>query len=335
MIKYIGSKRKLLPWIADTIQGLGGTNRSVIDLFSGTSRVGHHLKGLGYQVISNDLNRYAHQVATCYVQADLEDYQNIVPPILDELQKLPGVEGYVTQTFCRDSRYFQPFNGMKIDAIRDAIEGRGDPPELKAILLVSLMEAADRVDSTTGVQMAYLKKWSRRSYNPLQLRMPHLQPASPNGKCQAHNLDACVAAAQLTADIAYLDPPYNQHKYLGNYHIWETLVRWDAPEHYGVACKRIDVRERKSPFNSKRRIRQAMSTVVANLDVSHVVVSFSDEGYLSKDEMIEVLSERGNVRVVSRDHDRYVGARIGIHSPSGEKVGSVSHTKNTEYLFVC
>tara|TARA_B100000745_G_scaffold299539_1_gene250568 strand:+ start:460 stop:1134 length:675 start_codon:yes stop_codon:yes gene_type:complete len=224
---------------------------------------------------------------------------------------------------------------MKIDAIRDAIEGRGDPPELKAILLVSLMEAADRVDSTTGVQMAYLKKWSRRSYNPLQLRMPHLQPASPNGKCQAHNLDACVAAAQLTADIAYLDPPYNQHKYLGNYHIWETLVRWDAPEHYGVACKRIDVRERKSPFNSKRRIRQAMSTVVANLDVSHVVVSFSDEGYLSKDEMIEVLSERGNVRVVSRDHDRYVGARIGIHSPSGEKVGSVSHTKNTEYLFVC
>ncbi len=51
----------------------------------------------------------------------------------------------------------------------------------------------------------------------------------------------------------YLDPPYNQHRYFTNYHVWETLVRGDEPEHYGIACKRLDAREdsTRSVFNSK------------------------------------------------------------------------------------
>ena len=59
--------------------------------------------------------------------------------------------------------------------------------------------------------------------------------------------------------MAYLDPPYNQHSFLRNYHIWETLVRWDEPEVYGVACKRIDCKERGSDYNSKRRIKTALA----------------------------------------------------------------------------
>ena len=97
--------------------------------------------------------------------------------------------------------------------------------------------------------MAYLKQWAPRAHNDLDLRRPDLLlggGATVLG-------DAMATVDELEpVDLMYLDPPYNQHRYFGNYHIWETLVRWDAPEHYGVACKRIDVRDvsTKSVFNA-------------------------------------------------------------------------------------
>ena len=333
MIKYLGSKRVLLPWIGETIQAISGPC-SVIDLFSGTSRVGHHLKRLGYQVHSNDLNTYAHALATCYVAADREEHIHKIPKILKEMSSLKPYEGYFCTNYCKDSRFFQPHNGGRIDAMRDWIEAQDFEVEQRAILLVSLMEAADRVDSTCGLQMAYLKNWAQRSYQNLELRMPEVLERSVVGKGSAVNLDALDATNVLSAEIAYLDPPYNQHKYLGNYHIWESLVRWDKPEVYGVARKRIDVRERVSPFNRKKQIQKALREVILNLDVHHIVVSFNNEGYISKEEMMELLSERGRVIALENIHKRYVGAQIGIHNQDGQKVGSVSHTKNTEFLFV-
>ena len=94
------------------------------------------------------------------------------------------------------------------------------------------------------------------------------------GRGVAWNTDATAAAEAFTGTAAYLDPPYNQHSYRSNYHIWETLVRWDQPEVYGVARKRIDCKTDKSDFNSKRRIAAAMKDVVDALDVDRVVVSF-------------------------------------------------------------
>jgi adenine-specific DNA-methyltransferase len=333
MIKYLGSKRTLIPLIVQVVKELQPTG-SVIDLFSGTSRVGHGLKSAGYQVFANDLNTYATTLATCYVAADAEDLAKPAQKIIDELNSLKGCPGYFTQTFCEEARFFQPKNGERVDAMRDWIAERSLDHELKAVLLTSLMEAADRVDSTCGLQMAFLKTWAKRSHQEISLRLPDLLPKATAGKGAAYNLDAAKAARTLSADVAYLDPPYNQHKYLGNYHIWETLVRWDRPDAYGIARKRVDVRQRKSPFNAKRLILDAMKDVVENLDVRHLVVSFSNEGHIKRDEMIALLSSRGDVMVIEKDFKRYVGAQIGIHSPQGKKVGAVSHLRNKEYVFV-
>ena len=130
------------------------------------------------------------------------------------------------------------------------------------------------------------------------------------------------------ADLAYLDPPYNQHKYLGNYHVWETLVRWDHPETYGVACKRIDAKVRGSDFNSRVRFEQAFRDLVRTVRAPRLVVSFNDEGHLAPDTARAILAERGPVRVLEHDYKRYVGAQIGIYSPRGERVGEVSHVRN-------
>ena len=337
MIKYIGSKRTLIPVILEAVRRAANAH-SVIDLFSGTSRVGHALKAAGYRVLSNDHNAYAATLARCYVQEDAEDVIDDAKKLVREFNAMKGEPGYFTETFCVQSRFFQPKNGARVDAIREAIATMGLAPELEAVMLVSLMEAADRVDSTTGLQMAYLKSWASRAHNDLELRVPEVLPRAKHGKGQATCLDALDAANLLEADMAYIDPPYNQHSYLGNYHAWESLVRWDKPEVYGIACKRVDVRQRQSRFNSRPQFAGVMRGLLNAVRAPVMVVSFNNEGYLAKADMEAMLSElwdgQGRVTTIENDFKRYVGAQIGIHNLRGEKVGAVSHLRNKEFVYV-
>lgn len=329
MIKYLGSKRTLVAKIASIVASLD-TIRSVFDVFSGTSRVGHALKSRGFQVVANDHLAYAYILARCYVQADASRLEQQARGLVAELNQVAPSPGYVTKTFCEDARYFQPKNGARIDAIRQRIADLQLESDLEAVALTSLIEAADRVDSTTGVQMAYLKSWAPRAWNDLELRLPAILP----GSGRALHLDALEAARQVDADVAYLDPPYNQHSYLGNYHIWETIVRWDHPEAYGVARKRLQCRDYSSPFNSKRRIHAALQELVDACRTPVLLVSFNNEGYVTREEMERILTSKGYVYTMAVDFKRYVGAQIGIYNPSGKKVGRVSHLRNTEYLYL-
>jgi adenine-specific DNA-methyltransferase len=343
VIKYIGSKRTLVPVILEAVRSASGEAPcTVLDLFSGTSRVGHALKRAGYRVIANDHNAYAATLARCYVQADaedvLEDAAKLVAEFNSRLRGGWNEPGYFTQTFCEQSRFFQPKNGARIDAIREAIAAMNLKPELEAVMLVSLMEAADRVDSTTGLQMAYLKDWAPRSHNDLELRVPDVLPRAAAGKGLALNMDAFDAAAAIEADVAYIDPPYNQHSYLGNYHVWESLIRWDKPEVYGIACKRTDVKQRQSVFNSRPKFAASFRDLLAAVRAPTLIVSFSDEGYLSREQLEAMLGElwdgQAQVSVIENDFKRYVGAQIGIYNPQGEKVGRVSHVRNKEFVYV-
>lgn len=334
MIKYIGSKRALLGHVTATVAAALPDGGTVCDLFSGSSRVGHALKKQGFRVWSNDHNAYAHVLAAAYVQADRERWLEKAEAVLAELRTVTPKAGWFTKAFCEDARFFHPDNGARVDAMRDRIAAMGLEPELEAIALVSLMEAADRVDSTAGLQMAYMKSWASRALKPLELRMPDVLPGVAGGACRATRADAVALAPEVEADLVYLDPPYNQHSYLGNYHCWESLVLWDKPETYGVANKRVDVKTRKSAFNSRPGIGPALQAVIEGLKAPNLVVSFNDEGYLSREQLVEMLSARGEVQVIEVQRPRYVGARIGIHNPKGEKVGAVGRLNNVEYLFV-
>jgi adenine-specific DNA-methyltransferase len=103
-----------------------------------------------------------------------------------------------------------------------------------------------------------------------------------------------------------------------------------------VACKRIDSRDdaTKSVFNATRAMPAALAATVAGVRAEVVVLSYNDESWVSLDDLVAMCAERGHVRVLAFDSKRYVGAQIGIHSPSGAKVGQVSHLRNTEYVLV-
>jgi len=334
MIKYLGSKRRLVPVLAQILAASGA--RTALDLFTGTTRVAQAFKAQGVHVTAVDTARYSHAFARTYIETDAAATDmRALRAAVAHLNTLPGQEGYVTEVFSRQARFFQPDNAMRIDAARDAIQSEYAGSPLFPILLTSLIEAADRVDSTTGVQMAYVKQWAPRSANRMELRVPDLLVGA------VHDDAVHVAPALGHFDLAYLDPPYNQHRYFTNYHVWETLVAWDAPEAYGVARKRVDARDpcTRSAFNSKRTMPQALASVVSSLDCGLLVLSYNDESWLSVEELEEMCSQprgcgasRREVATLAFDSARYVGARIGIYDPSGRKVGQVGRLSNRELL---
>jgi adenine-specific DNA-methyltransferase len=342
VIKYLGSKRRLVPVLSQICAAAGA--RTALDLFTGTTRVAQAFKAQGVHVTAVDTARYAHVFAQAYIATDAGavDLGELTAAI-NRLNALPGTPGYVHEVFSQQARYFQPFNAARIDAVRDAIETDHPGSPLYPILLTSLIEAADRVDSTTGVQMAYVKQWAPRSARPLDLRIPELLPG-PGRALRGDAVELTGTGAPGPVDLAYLDPPYNQHRYFTNYHVWETLVAWDAPEAYGVARKRVDARDdpaTRSPFNSKRTMPAALAEVVRNVDCELLVLSYNDEAWLDTEELEALCRQAGaahgrrpEVATLAFDSARYVGARIGIFDPAGRRVGQVSHLTNQELLVI-
>lgn len=332
MIKYLGSKRTLIPVLSQLAQASGA--QTALDLFTGTTRVAQAFKKLGMTVTASDVASYAECFGKTWIELD-SDTANLteLAEAIGELESLPGEAGYFTQKFCVEARYFQPKNGERVDAIRERIEADYRDSWLYYPLLTSLILGADRVDSTTGIQMAFLKGWASRSGNRLELRDPELLP----GAGQSIRGDALEIVKDLPpVDLAYLDPPYNQHRYFSNYHVWESLVRWDKPETYGIANKRIDARdaEMKSPFNSKKTMAGALARLVDGLNCETMVLSYNNESWLSRNDLLEIASKRGHVEILDFDFKRYVGSQIGVFNKAGERVGNPGAKRNIEHIVI-
>ena len=194
------------------------------------------------------------------------------------LNALPGKPGYVTETFSRQARFFQPHNAARIDAVRDAIDSEYAGSPLFPILLTSLIEAADRVDSTTGVQMAYVKQWAPRSSKPLELRVPELLagagPRHP-GRCGG-------------ADVRRPSPSRieSSRRSGSGTSTWRTWIRrttstgisptttcgrrwWPGtrprPTAWPASGSTPATRPRDSAFNSKRTMPAALASVVQSV----------------------------------------------------------------------
>ena len=332
VIKYLGSKRTLLPLIGTLISSSGAN--SVLDLFAGTTRIAHEAKRQGKLVTTVDTASYSKVFGDTWIALDSNSVdQRELTDALAHLNSLEPEAGYFTKNFCLEARYFQPFNGERIDAIRSEIARTYSDSWLEAPLISSLLLAADRVDSTTGVQMAYLKQWTRRSYKPIEL----LDPGLLAGGGVSLQQDANVAVRHLPPmDLAYIDPPYNQHRYFGNYHVWESLVRWDKPQTYGIANKRTDVKDpaNRSDFNSRKTMPAALGRVLRDVKAEVIVLSYNNESWISREELVSQVENRGSVEILDVEFKRYIGSQIGIYNKSGTRVGEPGAKQNLEHILL-
>ena len=354
-IKYAGSKQRIIPYIRQLVRKIGAF--TVLDGFSGTTRVSQALAKDGCRVICNDLAVWSEVFGTCYLlnHKSRGDYQ----PLIEHLNALPPVEGWFTRHYggqpnggCAvqsDGRKkpWQAHNTRRLDAIRQEIENLNLDPVTKAVALTSLILALDRVDSSLGHYAAYLRDWSPRSYGKLWLETPALFPAT--AEHQVFRRDIFDLAPQVSVDLAYFDPPYGSNnekmppsrvRYAAYYHIWQSVCLFDHPELFGKAGRRRDTSDRVavSDFEDFRRDADGRYIAVAALDNllkstrSHwTILSYSSGGRATAAELDQILRNNGRLRdVVAIDYKRNVMASM---TWTKEWV-SESEKPNREFLFL-
>jgi len=368
-VRYLGSKNKLIPLIVEVIEGLETSEKTLIDVFTGTTRVAQAFKGLGYKVTTSDMSWASEAYSHAMVCNDGNNQH--LQQHIDDLNALEGVPGWLTENYCdvviqvnskkpiyeevegrktkkkvgtkevvEDVRIqvWKPHNGAKADAIREKIEAyRGMPYGDKMSLIASLIFALDKVDNTVGLQQAYLKDWkSKRVDENLHLK---LLP-SPKGPAGSHITGDALKIVYPRAEIAYLDPPYTPADYSTYYHIWDSITRWDKPELTLKTNRRIDRsksnKEKRdknmiSPWYSKKAAFEATKQLVDRLPVRYVVFSYSDEGLITLQQMKEMGSEYKSFHIYAKEHQRHVMSRIGA---GGDKAEKAKIKKNVEYVIV-
>lgn len=338
-VKYIGSKNTINAYILDLVEKECKGVKTVIDVFTGTTRVAQAFKRKGYRVTTSDLS----WASTAYAYTFIHNRDNKhLQKYIDELNALTPKAGWITENYCdvapknaegKNVRVWQAKNGQKADAIREYIDDISLSHWEKYTLITSLIFALDVVDNTVGVQQAYLKDWCIRSYKDLKLKLPPMI----EGKTGTHELGDCLEINYPNADLAYLDPPYSPHSYATYYHIWDSIALWDKPDVGLKTNRRVDrVAKHKdydkhfeSPWNRKNSALQAFSDLIDRLPCRYILISYSDDSIINKDDLIDKCNEKGKVIIEYIDYKRNIMHKIGNMTKETEVIG-----KNKELLIL-
>ncbi len=162
------------------------------------------------------------------------------------------------------------------------------------------------VANISGNYAAFLKCWDPRALKPLRLRVPVIQPSKRKNK--VFKADANKLVKKMSCDILYMDPPYNERQYAPNYFMLELIAEgWfngNNPQIYGNTGMR-PYEKQKSSYCQKVNVKGAFRDLIENADTKYMLLSYNDEGLMSEDEIINVLSSRGRVNILETDHRRY------------------------------
>lgn len=350
-MNYIGSKYSLLEFLYTSISSVVKEEKYVFsDLFSGTGTVGKFWKEKGHKVWANDLQYYSYALNRNYIGNHLDLYfsglisdipelltasvQETKKTVLSHLQKLKVKNGFIYKNYCIwgtagsnfERQYFSDENGQKCDAIRAQIENWKEENKITEdeyfFLLASLLEAIDKVANTASVYGAFLKKLKKSAQKPLELK-----PATYHLNDHPHivtNDDVNLLVKNSKHDVVYLDPPYNHRQYSGNYHILETIARYDSPEIKGKTGMR-DCREQRSDYCSRTNVKKAYTELVNNIDAKYIFLSYNDEGLMSIDDIRDIMSQRGEYGVFQKEYQRFKADKTENRNHKQEKVIEYLH----------
>jgi adenine-specific DNA-methyltransferase len=327
-VNYIGSKRKLLDFVYKTTLGHWDKEPGVFcDAFAGTGVVGEKFKSEGWEVQANDVQYYSvARLEHIFLNNKEPGFKKLLArlkiPIQDSpgqsictwLNNLQGREGFVFKNFClggtlgqeNERQYFSDENGQKCDAIRDQIEIWRAEKLLSEgeyyYLLAALLEAIDIRANTASVYGAFLKQLKKSAQTSLELKP--LPITASNKKHHVYQLPANDLLENISGDILYLDPPYNQRQYGANYHVLETIALCDNPQVRGVTGLR-DWSEQKSPWCSQKTVADTFEHLVGICDYSVIALSYNDEGLMSHKEIKDIMSSVGKYTMHRKKYSRF------------------------------
>lgn len=328
-MNYIGSKQKLSSFISTAVNSVVGNDlsqKTFCDLFAGTGIVGRTFKNEVKKVISNDLEYYSFVLNKNYI----ENHKPIVyQSIIEKLNGLEGVEGFVFNEYSENGNaqrlYFSENNGKKIDAIRQKIEDWKIANKINSnvyyFLLASLLESADKVANTASVYGAYLKQIKKSAQKELILE-PALYQINDN-EHEVFNEDSNVLIQKIEGDVLYLDPPYNARQYGSNYHILNTIAKYDAFIPKGKTGLR---NYNRSEYCSKIKVKKSFEELLKSAAFQYTFLSYNNEGLMSEEEIRTIMSKYGKYDLVTTDYQRF----------KADKTENRNHTANstTEFLHI-
>lgn len=294
-MNYIGSKVSLLDVIDSVVDEFADSyNRRLVicDAFAGTGTVGFFFRQQGHKVIANDIQYYSYVINKNLIENPVLHLDK-----LDYLNSLEPVEGFIYQNYCAGSGsgrvYFSDENGKRCDAIRQEIErmrlnGEINENEYFAYL-AALIEAIDKVANTAAIYGAFLKKLKRSAQRPLKLKQI---PTSNEIAGEAYCGDSNMLINDISGDVLYLDPPYNIRQYSSNYHLLETIARYDNPELHGKTGLR-ETASQNSKYASSRTVAAEFEDLIKNAKFKVIILSYNNEGLMPESTIREIMSKYG------------------------------------------
>lgn len=353
IITYIGNKRKLLTNIDETIceikTKLGKDKLTICDMFSGSGIVARLFKQHAEHLMVNDLELYSSIINKCYLtnQNDidlnrLETYFNTITNRLND----GFMSGVITENYApkdeaniteNDRVFYTIRNAKYIDTCRTLIDEVVDDPSYKALFIGPLLSEASIHTNTSGVFKGFYKskdtkcgKFGGDGANALSricgdisLQMPVL--SDHNCKVSIYNEDANELVKRLGhCDVVYLDPPYNQHPYGSNYFMLNVICNNKIT---GELSKVSGIPNdwKKSSYNNKNDIHNTFETLINDIDAKYIVISYNNEGFLTKNEFISILSKYGKLTIKEIPYTVYRG---------GRNVSQRQNPKVIEYLYI-
>jgi len=308
-MNYIGSKLSLKSFIKDTILGISkinSENKVFADLFAGTGVIGSEFKKMGYKVIANDIQHYSYILNKHFIENNSP--MNI--GLIEHLNSLEGKEGFIYNNYCMGSgserNYFSDFNGKKCDAIRQELEKLYKNKEIDEhqynYFLASLINSIDKHANTASVYGAFLKSLKKSAVKDFELELLPIIDGNKDGK--VYNEDINILIKEIKGDILYLDPPYNARQYSANYHLLETISKYDNPIIKGKTGLR-DYSNQKSKFCSKSQVNQVFEELISDADFKYIFLSYNDEGLMSLETIKKIMEKYGEYQCFTTDYKRF------------------------------
>lgn len=324
--RYLGNKYKLLPFITRILKKESENINTVADIFAGTGAVASAFTDK--KIITNDImySNYISHVAWFSSQNYSEE--KIVELIMEYNDLCVNEDNYMSENF--SNTYFSLKDCRKIGFIREDIEQRYIKGQInereRALLITSLLYAMDRIANTCGHYDAYRQGVEFEKH--LELAVPKPE-ADLNDSNVCYNMDANELAANIEADLVYIDPPYNSRQYCDAYHLLENVARWNKPEVFGVA-KKMDRTALKSEYCTQNATA-AFEKLIDSIHAKYIILSYNNmeekgnersNAKISDDDIMRILKKKGTVKVFAENYKAFSTGKSDIK-------------ENQERLFLC
>jgi adenine-specific DNA-methyltransferase len=336
IITYIGNKRSLLNFIDKGVflvqKKLNKNKLRLFDVFSGSGIVARRFKRYASLLLANDLEKYARIINDCYLSnktdLNIPRLKQIHTELVDEISNKPLRSGIITDLYAPgddnnikpDERVFYTRrNAMYIDTARTLIENIAEKD--KKYFIAPLLSEASVHSNTSGIFKGFYKnketglgQFGGSNQDALlrikgDIALPF--PVFSNFNCEVmvYNDDSNnVVKTAPEVDLAYLDPPYNQHPYGSNYFMLNLILENKYPE---TLSKISGIPEtwNRSAYNKKQYAYKALAELCASIKAKYVLISFNSEGFISLEEMKDMLKDIGKVEVLETAYNTFRACR--------------------------